>query len=266
MTFLTDVVAQVSRSVQRPGYLHGLPKSPAHRPPGFRKAIEAARTAGALIVEYKRVSPGASEPVLPTRSIAGFLESVRGGAPAAYSCLATGPRFRGSPQDVAELSSRTDRPVLFKDFIIDPIQIEAAHRAGASAILLIARIELDHLATHSLSELAENARARGLEVLLEFHTESELVLGPSVRPDVYGVNARDLRNLEMRPETARATMRAAAALRPLLGLSGVQSPAEANEFWRAGADGLLVGSAVAWAKDPSTFLRTLYRPMSGSVP
>ncbi|MFZ1023141.1 MAG: hypothetical protein WAN87_03300 [Thermoplasmata archaeon] len=266
MTFLAEVSAEISLAIRSPTYLAGLPKDPGQPPPSFRAAIEAHRSKGALVVEHKRVSPGAADPILPHRSISDFVNSVEPAEPAAFSCLATGPRFLGSPQQVADLVACTHRPVLFKDFVIDPIQLDAARRAGASAVLLIARLEQEQLGRFSLVELAEEARARGLEVLLEVHSKSELALASRVRPEVCGVNVRDLDTLELKPATALATMEAAAALRPLLGLSGVQSPTDAAQFWRAGADGLLVGSAVARAPDPAAFLRTLYRPMSGRTP
>jgi indole-3-glycerol phosphate synthase len=261
--FLREIIAEVALAIRHPMYLAGLPEKPPRPPPSFRDAIEAHRSRGALVVEHKRVSPGAADPVLPRRSIAEFVRSVEPADPAAYSCLATGPRFLGSPQEVAELVARTSRPVLFKDFVIDPIQLDAARRAGASAVLLIARLELEHLSRFSMAELSREARGRGLEVLLEVHSPSELALASETRSEVYGVNVRDLDTLKLEPATALATLGAAQSFRPLLGLSGVQSPAEAEQFWRAGADGLLVGSAVARAPDPAAFLRTLYRSMSG---
>ncbi|MFZ0892195.1 MAG: hypothetical protein WB778_03335 [Thermoplasmata archaeon] len=263
MTFLAEITAELSVTIQSPTYLAGLPKDPKSSPPSFRAAIEADRAKGALVVEHKRVSPGAADPILPRRSIPEFVRSVEPAEPSAFSCLATGPRFLGSPQDVADLVEATRRPVLFKDFIIDPVQLEGARRAGASAVLLIARLEQEGLSRYSLVELAQEARARGLEVLLEMHSKSEVRIAAQVKPDVYGVNVRDLDNLELQPATALETLRAATALRPLLGLSSVQGPTEAGQFWRAGADGLLVGSAVARAVDPAAFLRTLYRPVSG---
>jgi indole-3-glycerol phosphate synthase len=150
--------------------------------------------------------------------------------------------------------------VVFKDFVVDPRQLEAASRSGASAVLLIARLEEEGLLTTALSELAAEAHARGLEVLLELHDKSELRRTADVAADVYGVNVRDLDTLRMAPTTADATIRAAAKLRPLLGLSGVASPADARRFWNAGVDGILVGSAVARSADPAALLQSLYRP------
>jgi indole-3-glycerol phosphate synthase len=266
MTFLEDIAAEVLNSIRDPSYLEGLPEPPGRRPPSFRAAIETGRLTGALVVEHKRVSPGSENPNLPIRSIPQFVASVAPANPAAFSCLATGPRFQGSPRDVCELVANTDRPVLFKDFVLDPIQLEAAQRAGASAVLLIARLEREDLTPVPIAQLAETARRHRLEVLLEFHEEADLGIAPDVRADVYGVNLRDLASLEIRRSIGLSTLRAAQAFRPLLGLSGVRGPADAAECWNSGADGLLVGSSAARASDPAAFLRTLYRSVSGSPP
>jgi indole-3-glycerol phosphate synthase len=260
MGFLADVVAEIRADVRRPDYLDGVPASRASRPvPSLRGAIERAGTGGALLVEFKRISPGSDDPVLPARSPASFVAGTRGAEVAAYSCVATRPRFGGSPRDVAELVAATDRPVLFKDFVVGETQLDAATRAGASAILLIARLESTGALDAPLPALARTARARGLEVLLELHDTSDLKRAADVPADVYGVNVRDLDTLRMEPEIAAATIRAVRDRRPLAGLSGVRGPEDATRFWDLGVDAILVGTAVGRAADPIGFLRGLRR-------
>jgi len=262
MGFLEQIVRETRRSISAPEYGETLPERAPGRRPSLRAAIERDHDVGALVVEYKRVSPGRLDPILPARSVEQFIESTRDANPSAYSCLAAVPRFEGSPTDVAELVGSTSRPVLFKDFIVDRRQLEVAERAGASAILLIARLESEGHLSEPLSELAKAAHERGLEVLLEFHARTELSHAADVPADVYGVNARDLDSLAIDRSTAAKTLREATAraLRPLLGLSGVEGVADASRFWKAGVDGILVGSAVARSPDPVGFLRTLRRP------
>lgn len=267
MPFLDEILSELRETVTDPDYGVGVPSTAARPRPSLRQALLAARGPGGLIVEYKRVSPGQAAPVLPTRTVRAFVETTRARA-TAYSCLATSPRFRGSPVDVAQLVRATDRPVLFKDFVIDARQVEVAARTGASAILLIARLSEAGVPTKRLASLAEEAHRLGLEVVLEFHHRSELSQGADVAADVYGVNARDLDSLSIDRTTAEATLRAADAkgLHPLLGLSGVESAADARRFWEHGADGILVGTSVARASDPAGFLSTLVRPAPGGSP
>ncbi len=261
--FLAEIVRETRGSIGDPGYLAALPEEARGPRASLAGAIVRDRRDGALLIEHKRVSPGSENPRLPARSIEDFVRLGEAAQVSGYSCLAARPRFEGSPRDVAEIASRTDRPVLFKEFVVDPLQIRAAARAGASALLLIARLGEPPYRV-PLRELAHGAHDQGLEVLLEFHHRTELRLADGVPADVFGVNARDLTSLKIDGGVAADTLRAAGGLRPLLGLSGVDGADAARRFWDLGVDGVLVGSAFARAVDPVAFLASLKRPAGGN--
>ncbi len=266
--FLAEIVDDVRRSSVQDGRGEHLPPPRTSRPASLATAVRTERERGALVVEYKKVSPGQEVSRLPARTIPEFLRTTDVAGVAGYSCLATRPRFEGSPDDVAELARSTGRPVLYKEFVVEPRQLEIAARSGAGAVLLIARLEGTGLLDRPLKDLAHRARELGLEVLLEFHREAELSVADGVEADVYGVNVRDLDSLTLDRPRALATVRHAArrGLRPLLGLSGVEGPEDAARFWEADADGLLVGTAVARASDPARFLSSLRRAPLGGRP
>jgi len=268
MGFLADIVRETKEAVASPQYVHGLPTDRPRTPPSLRAAVEREASHGALLVEYKRVSPGQPDPVLPQRSVNEFVRATDTAGVCGYSCLAAQPRFRGSPSDVAELVRTTPRPVLFKEFVLGFRQLDVAVRTGASAVLLIARLETEGYLDVPLETLCRGAHDRGLEVLLEWHARSELSATGGVAADMYGVNVRDLDSLSIDRPTADATFEAARAAgrRPLLGLSGVEGAADAERFWARGADGILIGSAVARAADPRAFLTSLRRPPTGGRP
>lgn len=257
--FLETVVDEVRRDVALGTY--DLPARGTDRPPpaSLRGAVVRRRPGLGVVVEYKRRSPGRETPVLPRRAVGEFVGTTAVASVVGYSCLATRPRFDGAPSLVAELARSTDRPVLFKDFVVESRQLDAAQRAGASAVLLIARLATDVHPAVPLADLAEAARRRGLEVLLELHAPEEVRFVDELRPDLVGVNVRDLDTLRLERDRAFRTiaqLRELAA-RPILGLSGVESRAEAREFEAAGCDAIVVGSAVALARDPAAFLRAL---------
>jgi indole-3-glycerol phosphate synthase len=258
--FLAEIVGALRRDPPGPSTVDA-PATPQRPRPSLARAIRAANDHGALVVEYKRVSPGQPDPRLPVRSVGEFVRATEGPGVVGYSCLATRPRFEGSPDDVAELVRSTSRPVLYKDFVVGVPQLELAARTGASAVLLIARLEGTGLLDRPIAELAERARELGLEVVLEFHRRSELSVAGEVRASVYGVNVRDLDTLLLDRPTGLETLRAAAeqGLHPLLGLSGVEGPEQARGFWEAGADGILVGTAVAREREPARLLASLGR-------
>jgi indole-3-glycerol phosphate synthase len=257
MGFLADLLPQVRAQIEDPAYLEGLPESPGTRAPSLKEAVTHARAGWAVLVERKHESPGAAVSALPAIPLDRFVEWARAGEADGLSCLATAPAFRGSPREVAELVRASGLPVLFKDFVIDPVQIEAAYRSGASAVLLIARLQSGGFLDIPIQELAMEARARGLEVLLEVHGQDEWPIADDIAVDLFGINLRDLDTLRFRPEAAKESFRMAGSRHPLIGLSGVSSPTEAMQYREWGADGLLVGSGFARANDPSAFLRAL---------
>jgi len=264
-SFLADIAGRVLEESASPGYDRDVPERRARSPPSFRRAVERDAGRGALVVEYKRASPGSTSPLPSPRSVEEFVAATDVAGVAAYSCLATRHGFDGAPARVAELVAQTERPVLFKEFVVHERQLDVAARTGAAAVLLIARLATEGLLTTPLAELAQGARARGLEVLLELHNSAELSGVGHVEADVYGVNTRDLATLAFEKERAYATLDEAGhrGLRPLLGLSGVDGPADAWEFWSRGCDGLLVGTAVARSSDPAHFLASLRRSARG---
>ncbi len=263
--FLEEMVRATRASLSLDSYSEGVPATPPTSRASFRAAVERDRMRGALIAEFKRRSPGSAGPELPRRTPAEFVRALAPAEVTAYSCLASVPRFDGRPSDVAAVVAATDRPVLFKDFIIDPVQVEVAARCGASAILLIARLETDGLLEVTLASLAERAHARGLEVLLEWHSRAELRQTMDVPADVYGVNVRDLDTLALRPDVAAEALTSALGHRPLVGLSGVEGPEHARRFWDQHVDGILIGTALARAPDPVAFLASLRRPAPGGI-
>jgi len=93
----------------------------------------------------------------------------------AISVLTEEDYFGGNINYINEVKSLTDRPILRKDFILEPYQVYESRFYGADAILLIA----DLLSKEKISELMRLAQELGLASLVEVHNEKELkkVLG-----------------------------------------------------------------------------------------
>ena len=219
---------------------------PAH-PPDVRPFPRAG-----LIAEVKRASPskGAINPGLDPARLAAAYE--RGGA-AAVSVLTDRVHFGGSLEDLRAVRAAISLPVLRKDFIVTEFQVREARAHGADAILLIAAAA--PLAV--LRGLRTLARALGLAVLFEIHEESELEAARACEPDLLGINARNLKTLEVHPETFTRLAAAARGIGPLVAESGVRRPADARRYRVEGADLLLVGEALSSAPDPESATRAL---------
>jgi len=208
-------------------------------PRSLPAALAAAEADGRapLIAEVKPTSPTTDrtcdeEPVDVARAM------VDGGA-AALSVLTEPDHFGGSPETLRRVRSAVDVPVLRKDFVLREGHLDAVE---ADAVLLIARFLED------LPGLLAAARDRGFQVLVETHTPAELEAALSAGADIVGVNNRDLADLEVDLATfervVEAVPAATAASVTLIAESGIASRETVARMRRAGADGLLVGSAI----------------------
>lgn len=258
--FLSRMVEEVRREIADGFYDQRPAESilPLLAPPRLSRALSRPSDGPALIVEYKPISPGYGDESAADLDPIRFLRSCDEAGVEALSVIPQPFRFGGDLQTFGEIAALTSRPVLFKDFVIGRRQIGAARAWGASAVLLLARLEELGGLEEPLADLVGAAHECGLEALVEVHTPEEVPLALGSRPDVLGVNARDLQTLDLNPASALpALRRLAGGGIPLVGMSGIQGPEEARLYRGAGADALLVGTGFARAPDRTAFLRSL---------
>jgi indole-3-glycerol phosphate synthase len=228
-------------------------------PPAFAAALR--RSTVAVIAEIKRSSPskGALAPDLAAGHRARAYEA--GGA-AALSVLTEPSRFGGSLADLADVAAAVSIPVLRKDFVVHPVQLWEARAHGAAAVLLIARA----LPPASLAALHAEAAEAGLEVLVEVRDGTELARAIAIGATVIGINNRDLESLVIEPATAPALLPAIPAGCIAVAESGFSQPADAGDAIEAGADALLVGSALSLAADPIATVAAFARLLRRAAP
>ncbi len=205
-----------------------------------------------LIAEVKRRSPsqGAIRADLdPVAHARGYL---RGGA-TAISVLTEEEHFGGSIADLSRVAAAVSVPVLRKDFILDELQIMEARAAGASGVLLIARV----LSPDQIRALAQAARTWGLGTLIEVHAEEELDAALAAQPAALGVNARDLSTFVIDMRAAERTIGRVPAGVVVVAESGVERREDVERYAAAGADLVLVGTSVARQADPEEAVREL---------
>jgi indole-3-glycerol phosphate synthase len=169
-------------------------------------------------------------------------EAMVAGGAAALSVLTEPDHFGGSTDALERVRDAVDVPVLRKDFVLRDRQLDAV---ASDVVLLIARF-LDDERADDLATMLAGARERGLQPLVEVHTVAELGAALGAGADLVGVNNRDLASLTVDRETfetVTGTVDVPADV-TLLAESGVESPAHARRMRAAGADGVLVGSAI----------------------
>ena len=109
----------------------------------------------------------------------------------AVSVLTNKTHFGGTIGDLARIAADSSKPVLRKDFILDPYQIYAARAAGADAVLLMANV----LSAGRMAELHELVLELGMESLFEVHEEQEIDSLPA-NARVVGINSRKFKSRE----------------------------------------------------------------------
>lgn len=206
----------------------------------------------AVIAEVKKASPSAGAIAPECEASKQALHYQDGGA-AAISVL-TEPRFfGGSFTDLSDVADAVDIPVLCKDFVVDPLQLFAARGYGADAVLLMVSV-----LGEKIGEYLDLAGTLRLQALVEVHDEAELALALAAKPQLVGVNSRDLRTLEIAPEKVGPVVEAAvAAGLTVVAESGVRTRTDVIRAARLGAGAVLVGETLMRARFPEDVLEEL---------
>ena len=210
-----------------------------------------------IIAEFKRASPSKGlinselNPVEQTKSYIQYGAS-------AVSVLTDKVFFKGSMDDLEEVRGAIDAPILCKDFIIDYAQIDLADYAGADIILLIVAA----LDERKLLSLYEYATEKGLEVLIEVHSEEELYTALKIGGRLIGVNNRNLKTFEV---DLRITEELAPIVKKsgafLISESGIRTLDDVKRVVNAGANGILVGETFMRAENLAETLSEMKLPV-----
>jgi indole-3-glycerol phosphate synthase/phosphoribosylanthranilate isomerase len=221
----------------------------------FRDALAAPGLSA--IAEVKRRSPSAGD-LRPDADPARLAAQFANAGAAAVSILVD-ERFGGSLDDLRAARSATVVPLLAKGFFTQELQLLQLKVAGADAVLLLLR-DLDDVTARGLLSYA---RELGLDPLVEAHDADELHRAVAVEAEVVGVNARDLSTFEIDRSTQLelvSRMHRHDAI--VVAESGIDTRAQGAAAEVAGADAILVGSALMRAPDPAAKLTELLsRPL-----
>ncbi|GAB6113747.1 indole-3-glycerol phosphate synthase TrpC [Desulfomicrobium salsuginis] len=221
-----------------------------HRP-GFGAALTAPGSSG-IIAEYKRASPSKGDinlGVPPHETCAGY---ARAGA-CALSILTESRYFKGDLAFLAEVAP-VGLPLLRKDFIVDPLQVEATAATPASAILLIVRMFEDQDDLAYLHGLCVSLR---LEPVVEVFDERDLDRAKELGARIIQVNNRDLGTLATDLNRCLDMVRRKEEGEIWIGASGISTPEQVRELRSAGLDALLIGTALMQHGDPGRGLALL---------
>ena len=218
---------------------------------GFVASLAAATPIG-LIAEIKRASPSAGL-IRDDFDPSGLAKQYRDGGATCLSVLTDEPFFQGSLDFIADVRATVDLPVLRKDFLIDPYQIDQARGIGADCVLLIAEC----LPGSSLAERYDQATRLGMDVLIELYDQENLDRVLQTGCPLVGVNNRNLRTFQT---DLSHTVTIGAQIpddRILVGESGIHTHDDVQRLMAGGARAILVGESLMRESDVASATRRL---------
>lgn len=211
-----------------------------------------------LIAEIKKASPSKgiiSTNFDPQRQLELYMKA----SADAISILTDEKYFQGSTNILKELRTKTNLPILRKDFIIDPIQIYQSLFLGANVILLIASI----LTKKEISDFLKISKDIGLEAIVEVHNPQELTKVLDTETEILGINNRDLNDFSV---SLRNTEKLLEELEKLdkrkdfyvISESGIKEKSDIDYLRSLGVDGVLIGEALMKENDPVSKIGELF--------
>jgi indole-3-glycerol phosphate synthase len=216
----------------------------------FKRALEKPPIA--IIAEIKKASPSKGTLTDKFDHLEMAMQYQAGGAHA-LSVLTDKKYFFGDKTFLKDIKELTHLPILRKDFIIDEYQVYESRVLGADALLLIVRA----VSKTQLSELYQCAKATGMAVLVEAHSEEEVEVANEIRAEIIGINNRDL-------VTFSVNLEESVRLRPFIregalaiSESGIVSAADVRSLKKAGFKAVLVGEGLIRHADRSAAVRSL---------
>ena len=198
-----------------------------------------------IIAEVKRSSPskGALAAIDDPASLA--LSYQKGGA-SVVSVLTENRRFGGSLEDFTEVRKKISIPMLRKDFIVNEYLVRETRAFGADLMLLIVAA----LDGNALKDLHDLGVELGMQVLVEVHEASELERALAINPAIIGVNARNLKTLEIDVKNFSSLLPKIPKDIYRIAESGIASVDDVRIARDSGADAILVGETLVKSGNP----------------
>jgi indole-3-glycerol phosphate synthase len=198
-----------------------------------------------VIAEVKRASPSKG-PLAEIPDPAELAKEYADGGARCISVLTESRWFGGSLADFDAVRAAVDVPLLRKDFVVSSYQVHEARAHGADLVLLIVAA----LEQNVLVGLLERVESLGMTALVEVHTEDEADRAMAAGARVIGVNARNLRTLEVDRSVFERIAPGLPNMVVKIAESGVRGPHDLIRYASAGADAVLVGEGLVTQKSP----------------
>lgn len=225
--------------------LEAIPSSPRRGWPLSPESFE-------VIAEVKRASPSLG-PIPWNLTLTDLVQAYQGGGAGVISVLTEEDFFHGSLDDLQQVRKISKLPILRKDFLWTEYQLVESRLVGADVVLLIMSL----LDTALLKKLLLLAKKLGLEALVECRDRAEVERAVSVGAQTIGINNRDLRTFEVRPEKTLELCRLIPAECVVVSESGIKTSEDVKRLAATGVNAVLVGESFLRSRDPSEYIARL---------
>lgn len=224
-------------------------------PRGFYQALRSKADAQkpAIIAEIKKASPSQGVIRADFKPVEIAIDYAMNGA-SCLSVLTDKEFFQGSEANLQMVRDKCPLPVIRKDFMIDPYQIQESRALGADCVLLIVAALDDAM----LKELHDTATGLGMDVLIEVHDAEELERALKLGGNMIGINNRNLRSFEVSLQTTLDLKNSIPADKLIVTESGIHTPADVKLMQDNGIYTFLVGEAFMRAERPGLKMRELF--------
>ncbi len=220
-------------------------------PRGFRQAL-LDYDGVAIIAEAKKASPSKGL-ICPDFDPVVISKNYEKNGAQAISVLTDMDFFQGSLLYLLQARESVSLPILRKEFIIDPLQIEEAHICGADAILLMASI----LDVYQLNDFLAQAKEYSIDCLVEVHDEKELQIVLTTKADLIGINNRNLKDFSMDTDTTFRLKKMIPDDIAVVGESGLKTADDITRLQDAGVCAALIGESLMRGENGGNSLQGL---------
>jgi indole-3-glycerol phosphate synthase len=253
---LPELTAKAKVRVKR-GYYDNRGTTNATRRSLVKAIQESIRTP--VMTEIKFASPSAGK-IRESGNPLQIAKAMLTGGACGISVLTDPENFDGDLETLATISRGTEAPTIMKDIIVSPKQLQAGARAGANSVVLISEVFTRKLSNIGLDSMILEANRLGMEVLVEANSASEFESLRRFRPDLYGINNRNLSTFQLDLSTTEKILAQNSDMdRPIVSESGIESPNDIRRLRSAGAEAFLVGTSIMKSHDIEGKVRELVK-------
>lgn len=202
-----------------------------------------------VIAEVKIASPTLGI-IRENKNLIEIAKAMERGGATAISVLTEPKYFKGSINTLSKVRRAVKLPILMKDIILSSTQIDAAVNIGADVVLLIKTLYDRGYGEIELGNMIEYAHEKGLEVLLEVHTETEFKAAKKTKADMIGINNRNLADLKIDLNNTKKILKTNNFERlVVVSESGIKTLADLQFLNQAGVSAFLIGSSIMLAEN-----------------